>query len=228
MDDNNSYRYERKFLIDGTDRYTVERIIRSNTQNLKTLFPPRRINNIYFDDIEMHAFHDNLEGITNRRKFRIRWYGNDIYGLIHKPVLEIKIRNNSVGMKEKYSLPPISLNNKTSHLDIREILLKSNIPSIRKEELMRLSPKLVNGYSRKYLISSDKKYRLTLDNDLFYIKSNQRKIFSNYKITNTKSTVMEIKYNRDDDDKISKLTSQFDFRLTKNSKYVNGVYKLYF
>jgi SPX domain protein involved in polyphosphate accumulation len=32
------------------------------------------VNNIYFDDSKKSNYCDNIEGNTNRKKYRIRWY----------------------------------------------------------------------------------------------------------------------------------------------------------
>ncbi|MFT6321967.1 MAG: hypothetical protein ACJAT4_002902 [Granulosicoccus sp.] len=40
---------------------------------------------------------------------------------------------------------------------------------------------------------------------------------------NDTDVVMEMKYDVDDDQEAGKVSSAFPFRLTKNSKYVNGV-----
>ena len=47
------------------------------------------------------------------------------------------------------------------------------------------------------------------------------------KISDNRSIILEIKYNLDDDKIIDKITNSFPFRLTKNSKYITGVSRLY-
>ena len=198
MVDKNIFRYERKFLINDLHRYSVESIIRLNSMNFNTLYPPRNVNNIYFDSILMKCFHDNIEGIANREKIRIRWYG-DTYGNIEKPILEVKIRKNSVGTKEFYPLLPFELNKNTTASYLKSIILKSDIPGKIKEQVLGLAPKLLNGYSRKYYTSFDKKFRLTLDNDLFYTKIKAMGINKNESFLDRKSSVVEIKYDVEND-----------------------------
>lgn len=222
MIDSNAYRYERKFLVSYIDRHTVEKIIKLNTMNFNVLYPPRRVNNIYFDNTEMQCFQDNVDGVANREKFRIRWYG-DTFGYIDKPILEIKIRKNSVGTKKFYALKPFDIHKNFSESYLKEVILQSDIPNVIKERVLAYSTKLFNGYVRKYFISFDKKFRITLDNDLFYIKAR----LNNAKFFDRRKTVVEIKYNVENDKDIDLITSQFNFRLTKNSKYVTGIYLLY-
>ena len=227
MADENIYRYERKFLVSDLDRYTVEKIIKLNMMNFNTLYPSRKINNIYFDSTEMKCFYDNIDGIANREKFRIRWYG-DTFGYIDKPILEIKIRKNSVGTKEFYQLNSFDFNKDFNEVNLKNIIISSDIPSIVKEKVLAYSPKLINGYIRKYFISFDKKFRITLDSDLFYIKAKSNNIITEEKFVDKKSVVVEVKYDVGDDKELDLITRQFNFRLSKNSKYVTGIYKLYY
>jgi len=227
MADENIYRYERKFLVSDLDRYTVEKIIKLNVMNFNTLYPSRKINNIYFDSTEMKCFYDNIDGIANREKFRIRWYG-DTFGYIDKPILEIKIRKNSVGTKEFYQLNSFDFNKDFNEVNLKNIIISSDIPSIVKEKVLAYSPKLINGYIRKYFISFDKKFRITLDSDLFYIKAKSNNIITEEKFVDKKSVVVEVKYDVGDDKELDLITRQFNFRLSKNSKYVTGIYKLYY
>lgn len=227
MIDKSIYRFERKFLVKDLHRQNVEKVILLNNMNFSSLYPPRNVNNIYFDSISMKCFHENIEGIANRQKIRIRWYG-DTYGYIERPVLEIKIRKNSVGTKKLYPLLPFELNKDTSFDNLRSTILKSDIPDIIKEEVLSLEPKLLNGYSRKYYSSFNKKFRVTLDTDLFYKKATVSNITTNEFFTDRKSTVLEIKYDLENDFDIDLITRQFNFRMTKNSKYVTGIYHLYY
>ena len=66
-----------------------------------------------------------------------------------------------------------------------------------------------------------------MDNDLFYIKSEPitNNSFANF--FDRKGSVIEIKYDLESENKINEITRQFNFRLTKNSKYVTGILNLY-
>lgn len=224
--DNINYRYERKFLITGMSFKRVEKIIRLNPVNFRKLYPERKINNIYFDNHVLESFHDNVDGIAKREKIRIRWYGNK-YGYISKPVLEIKKRNNSVGTKDQYLLKGFNVDKDLDEATLKHMVLISDIPNIIKKKVLMLSPKLLNSYERKYYISFDKKFRITLDKNLFYMK------FMPYNnnfldiVVDKNSTVLEIKYDMENDKDISTITNSFNFRLTKNSKYVTGIFSLY-
>ena len=67
-------------------------------------YKDRLINSIYFDDENFATAQDNLSGISDRRKYRIRWYGNNFKDFSY----EVKIKKNNLGRKialksKKYS-----------------------------------------------------------------------------------------------------------------------------
>ncbi len=221
------YRYERKFCVSDMSRQAVEKAITLNNNNFRTLFPERQINNIYLDSHTLHCFHDNVDGVAHREKYRIRWYG-DTYGQVKHPVLEKKIRINSAGTKEFWNLAPFEFSEGFSRDTLMKIIDKSDIPPKVKEALRVYSPSLVNGYSRKYYMSFDKKYRVTLDNELFYVKAKSKGVNPREKILDRKNTIVEIKYDVKNDEGVDLITRQLNFRLSKNSKYVSGIFHFHY
>lgn len=97
------YRKERKFVVSGKSATAVEFFIKVHPAMFSQPFPPRFVNNIYFDSKDFHNYGDNVIGTANRVKFRIRWYGEQ-FGYIKKPVLEIKIKKGLAGSKRHYPL----------------------------------------------------------------------------------------------------------------------------
>ena len=193
MENDLEYRYERKFLIKNISYNEVIHIIKKNNAIFKELFTPRNINNIYFDDDKLSRFHDNVDGIAERQKVRLRWYGAHL-GLVKSPVIEIKNRKNSVGTKLHYQMLPFKMDQNINSNYIKNVISQSDISTMIKIKMSLLSPKIFNGYNRRYFISKDKKFRVTLDKDLYYMK----------------------------------FTNELGFRITKNSKYVNGIYAIYY
>ena len=68
-----SLRLERKFVPEGMDVPKLERVIRSNSGMFFKVFPPQYVNNLYFDTPALDLFHESAEGISQRRKYRLRW-----------------------------------------------------------------------------------------------------------------------------------------------------------
>jgi hypothetical protein len=147
-----------------------------------------------------------------------------LIGLIENPVLELKIKNNELGKKLLFPLKPFRLDSNFS-VDYlyNEVFLKSNLPKWLIEELKFRYTALLNSYERKYFMCADKTHRITLDYNLIFFKIKQKDNTFNEKIMDNKNIILELKYERKDDEKTSDLTNYFPFRLSKNSKYVSGI-----
>ncbi len=216
------FRYERKFVISELNSYEIEHLIRHNPAIFSEIFYERMVNNIYLDSIDLKNYNENLIGISNRIKIRIRWYGG-VFGIIKKPVLELKVKNNELGRKLSFPLKGFILDKKFSLNLLQKVFSKSNLPKWLVERLKLYSPSLLNSYKRKYFISANKKYRITLDKDQIFYKIKNRNNFFKEKITNKKICILEIKYALEDYKRAANITRYFPFRLIANSKYVNGM-----
>ena len=68
-------RFERKFIIPYNKKNLLDYFLKIHPLNIKKLYDNRVINNIYLDDLNFKFFKDNIDGISDRIKIRIRWYG---------------------------------------------------------------------------------------------------------------------------------------------------------
>ena len=160
-------RIERKFFIPNKLPQEIEAIIMCNSALFKEIFKQRRVNNIYFDTFKRNSFWQNIEGDPKKKKYRIRWY--DIQnGDIQKPVLEYKIKDGIAG--KKYSIPirPFDISSNSWYQNIVNSISKSDLSYSLFKEIDTLEPTLFNFYDRKYFLSKDKKFRLTLDTNMNY------------------------------------------------------------
>ena len=73
-------------------------MIRLHPASFRTLYPPRQVNNIYFDTRDLLGFRQNIAGQNERRKYRVRWYGEEVKA-VSKPRFEIKRKHNELGDK---------------------------------------------------------------------------------------------------------------------------------
>ena len=220
---NKLYRYERKFFIPTMDNHGVEDILKQNHAFFREIFETRYINNIYFDSIDKKSFFDNIDGVADRTKYRIRWYG-DLFGLIEKPVLEVKIKKGLVGLKEIYPLPSFTVDkNFTCNRMVELIKSAVEVPEGRRELMSFLKPMLLNRYKRKYFSSTFNDFRATIDSEMEYYSIKES--FNNFidKVVDDRSTILELKYGPDKDVSAEQITKQFPFRLTKSSKYTTGI-----
>jgi|TARA_B100001971_G_C18263130_1_gene589044 hypothetical protein len=221
-------RYERKFLIEGIHLSEIENCIYTNPGMFFEIYEDRFVNNIYLDTIELASFKDNLSGIMDRIKFRIRWYG-DLHGLVRNPNLELKIKTGFVGDKNIYHLKPFEFKLGSCFNEILKNLLKSDIPNNIEQRLKFLMPVIVNRYRRKYFSSFDRKYRITVDtNQSFCGVSGNNIVSSKNNNTCDFNTILELKYNVQHETNARYITNHFPFRMTKSSKYVNAIINSYF
>jgi len=223
LDITNNFRYERKYIVPKSiSLKELVAIVKGNSGFFKEAFYERQVNNIYFDSNGYKFYFDNVDGVANRQKVRIRWYG-DTLGAIQKPKLEIKIKKGVVGDKWTFDLNPFILNSAITGADLKQLFASSNLPKPIYEMVRDVNPTLVNSYTRRYFISANQKFRITLDYDVYYRDIKIR--MNNFtKIPQSDPfNVVELKYGLQDDALANSISKQFPFRLSKNSKYVNGV-----
>ena len=214
-------RFERKFVVSDMDYFNIEQQVRLHPAAFTNLFHPRYINNIYLDTTELDFYFDNVSGKGSRKKARIRWYG-DLFGRVEKPVLEFKVREGMLGNKISFPLKPFTIEKGFSLNILKSVFAESDLPQWAYEVLMLLKPALLNRYKRKYHLNFDGDFRLTLDTELLYhLIGNENNSF----VHSCKSddVIVELKYDFAKDKKASSITNNLPFRLTKSSKYVNGI-----
>lgn len=205
-------RYERKYRIQDVDRAVVEQVLRTHPASLKKLYPNRQINNIYFDTNGLTAYKENVTGVANRKKYRVRWYGYEPT-VVKNPRLEIKIRQNEVGDKLWYDMEEFDW------ADLSTLTKQVNqyaAPNV-------LQPVLQNSYTRAYFGTADGQFRLTLDWDLNYTSLLTNRIFRKPQFREKNTIILEIKYDRELEQQANRITQYIPFRRGKNSKYVSGI-----
>jgi len=221
----NNFRYERKFFINHFTRQEVDSFIRFHPAAFFEIYYERRVNNIYLDSFDMSSYFHNVTGMENRVKIRVRWYG-DLLGEVRSPVLELKAKTGLVCQKTSFSLEGFRLDSGFSRIDLQDAIRRSDMPDRLKMDLSCMDFSLLNSYRRRYYLSADKKYRITLDSGLeFYSIAG----FANTSLDKSMvhvSVILEAKYDAAYDDGAEKITSFFPWRMTKSSKYIMGIERL--
>lgn len=220
------YRYERKFFVDELDAKQAVALIKQHPAMFSEIYPPRYINNIYFDSPLLDNYSDNVNGDPERRKARIRWY-HDLFCQVEEPVLEFKIKKGLMGTKISCPFPPFSFGEGFSERMIKDLISSSSIQADFVEYLKANEPVLVNRYLRRYYAIPDGHFRATVDTGLSFYhlkKDNNRFLFHQ---VNHQSIVVELKYQKEYDPEANRISSGFPFRMTRNSKYVQGIEKVY-
>jgi hypothetical protein len=215
-------RYERKFLILRASVREVETVVKRNPAFFREIYHERAINNIYLDTPSRRYYFENVDGFSTRRKARIRWYG-DLAGFVPKPILEFKIKDGLLGCKKASPLRPFTLDERFSYEHLRELLRTGPLAAETRALLQFLEPALINRYRRKYYLSADGLYRVTIDFDLQFYNVHPwgAGFLSRYLLSDR--MVLELKYGRSHHHHASEIASALPFRLSRMSKYVLGM-----
>lgn len=205
------YRYERKYIIEFN--FLPLFLSQLYSSGFSEPYNKRRVNNIYLDDYNFSSLNDNFDGLTQRSKYRIRWYSEQ-FGSSNK-TLEVKYKNEFLNTKKHVSLDILnlsSLNNINEfYQKILQKLKKQNNYNVL-GEIINKKPTLLNSYARMYFENQYKDIRVTIDNDLFYYSPITT---IKYK---EKFIIVEVKYNKE----IKFLNNFKNLSFTRYSKYVKG------
>ena len=137
-------RVERKFIIEnGFDSKKVLFYLSKNFV-IKKKFENREINSIYLDTTNYDYLSDNLAGIKNRIKSRLRFY-SDTYNQV---VYEEKIKENEIGFKKKLYIDILD----TKKLDWDLCLAKFKETHLFLTLKFFLRESLFVKYNREYLV----------------------------------------------------------------------------
>jgi hypothetical protein len=215
-------RFERKFVATETSPAEVLARLRHHPSLFRTAFPPRWINNLYFDSPDLRHFHEHVNGAANRVKTRIRWYG-PLRGPIPRPVLERKLKRGLVSGKGSYPLPPFALNGHLPRTEITNALATATLPDELRWHLQGLQPSLVNRYHRHYFVSANRHLRLTVDTQLEFFDARSATGALMRLNAHTPRVILELKYAPEHADEASAAANALPFRVVRCSKYVLGV-----
>jgi len=217
--ENKIKRFERKWVFKNNNSLVlVNSLIRSNLF-FRPQYPLRKVNSIYFDTHDYESIRQNLDGISNKKKIRIRWYGNQ--DIISNPVIEIKSKKEFETRKESVEIKDLN-NLKFSSIGNLEIIKeKLNIKLKTKKTIF---PILTTHYTREYFISLNGKIRATVDYKLksvFLNNLSQTDVIKNFKDI----CILELKYPTYLDNYVRQNLNNSTFRLSKNSKFVNSAFE---
>ena len=219
---NSKYRYEIKFVLNDIQLSEISSWMNAETSMIKR-YSPRIINNLYFDDADFSSVKDNLSGISNRKKYRLRWYGESVEDF--QPVFEIKGRNDRVGFKTVFDIK--DLNGRIHTLMPSEILQICTHTLQEKEYILDnfLFPTLQVKYLRSYF-EDHQGIRLTIDHDInFSLPSLHESLLENISRPYPMK-IVELKFNPTEKDKVSELIGSLHLRPKRHSKYLAGLASL--
>jgi len=212
------YRYEIKFVLDNARLSDAMQWLYNNTTANKT-YNDRRVNSIYFDDVDFSSVRDNLAGIDKRSKLRLRWYGEKKYSV---PIFEVKTKNGRLGCKTTY--PISSIRNNLKELSIDKITSKTikelSLNNVLFDE--HLVPTLQVKYEREYYETNDG-IRITIDQDIQFSDTQLHTTLNENNTFTYPFKVMEIKFMPSMKESVAKLISPLHITPKRHSKYLIGL-----
>ena len=204
----NENRVEKKFVFGKYQEDYIKKML--VTYGFSELFVPRKISSVYLDTFNFDFAKDNINGVSNRKKLRFRWYNNDL----SKIYLEEKKKRNFFVKK--------NIHNLDIYISKDKIISELKHYFFRKLKLYNehnYNFVLLTNYDRSYWISNDKKIRATIDTNLQTSPINDllRKL-------NLNETILEFKFLPKEENNFRNLFSvnNFNLRSKKFSKYIQS------
>jgi SPX domain protein involved in polyphosphate accumulation len=209
-------RYEIKFNIKNGDLPWVMKWLQTHN-GFHTSYPSREVHSIYLDTLELDCAYDNLCGISDRKKYRIRWYdnGKELYGARY----ELKIKKSNLGTKQilHSTIPNSALSDMSSEKIIKH-MINDKVNTIWKIQPL-LIPILNISYKRIYF-QTFSEIRVTVDNCVRFIDMRNRKCNGSRDFN---GIIIEIKFEPKYRDLIAEMLKDFPFYPVRTSKYVLGL-----
>jgi len=195
-----SFRIEEKLFIDK-DKIIDFKSFLSN-KSAKQIYKRRTIESLYFDNRNYEMYSDSMEGLTPRKKIRVRNYPNTLDKNLY---LEIKISS----VEGRFKTRKIIDNNKFNYLKTKGVF---------DSQYGLCKPCLYVSYTRDYFKIGD--VRISIDNHINY------KLYSENVYKEDESSIVEIKTSIKKN--LDKLIEDFPFQKKRFSKYCNAVEKIIF
>ena len=205
----NNSRIEKKFVFGKYQNDFIEKILLIN--NFSKVYPDRVINSIYLDTLNFDFAKDNINGISERKKIRIRWYNDEI----NRIYLEEKNKRNFFIWKNISKLD-IFTSEKNLLKDLKIFLNNSKNMKYNNYNYNFI---LKTNYKRNYWLSANGKIRATIDTEI-----NASPAYNKSKIVSLPETILEFKFSQNLESYFRDFFSQkhLNIRSKKYSKYIQS------
>ena len=152
----NEKRIEKKFVLGKFKDDFFKKFLLVN--GFTKQYPDRTISSVYLDTVNYDFAKDNINGVSERKKIRFRWYNDDLDKIY---IEEKNKRNFGVWKNVKKVNFQINKEKLTENL-------KNNFFKIKFKNNNNFNYKFVlkTNYKRSYWLSNNKKIRATVDIDI--------------------------------------------------------------
>jgi hypothetical protein len=214
-------RYERKFLAPCQSLAEVLSVVRRHPAIFRESYPARVVNSLYLDTPGRRDYFEHINGMPNRIKTRVRWYG-PLSGHIERPTLERKIKRGLVSGKASNPLASIHVNGCIPPRALADAMTRAGLPEVLQQSLHHLEPALVVRYLRHYFVSGDGRFRLTVDSELGFTGVHPGTGAMNPAPSFFHPVILELKFDTQHAGDAAGVTNVLPYRMKRCSKYVLG------
>ena len=222
-------RFERKWIYNKNDNLTLINSLMRSKLFFNFHYPSRKVNSIYFDTNNYSSIRQNLDGISEKKKIRVRWYGDKDLKKTDGQ-FELKFKNNKLGSKKTHLISfkdSLTKGSVFNHNTLRRLItsqLDNYSALIFKEYDL---PVLYNNYHRKYFTSSDNLIRVTVDTNYGFNVQNTPPDICTDTLLRLDIVIIEFKFSNNMRAKASQVLHGFPVRASRHSKYVSSIGMLY-
>ena len=215
-------RYEIKLPVHEAFLHEVRAWLLLQPGGLREAYPPRPVNSVYLDTPELETYRDTKDGLVDRAKVRLRWYGP--LESMDAPTFEVKRKDDRLGWKLTQRLAFSFDLRRALWRDVVEAARRTLRPDLRLwlDECDR--PVAIMRYRREYYATLDGAARVTLDYDQqSYAQEFEAAPNVRYPSPSVGWMVVEVKADAAQRDLAQALVGACPFRVWRNSKYVQAV-----
>lgn len=218
-------RYEIKFILDEGKLGELLSWIYSST-GFSPAFEPRYVNSLYFDDLSYQSARDNLAGVSDRRKMRIRWYHFSDVDDFSLPALEFKYRTGRLGHKTSVSLSGFRDTLFDTKMDEFYPQLCKELAGLGTAQNLALDdfymPTLRVQYLREYF-QDPRGLRLTIDKRIQFFQAHSSSNLRDGIGAQYPLTVAEIKFSPHQKQAVVEMLRTLHLMPKRHSKYLVGL-----
>lgn len=188
-----NYRSELKYIITNNDfnllKYRLESLLKKDKNVIDGSY---KITTIYFDNMYRTSYYQVLDGISQRWKYRIRFYNNNDEYIVLEKKYKINSRTNKTSIRiTKQELDKIMKNeievSLENHKLFNEFIIKL------KTEMMR--PIILVEYDRIPFVYDVGNIRITLDYNIGFSKEFDKAFTQDKNLIYLKERILEVKFN---------------------------------
>ncbi len=216
-------RYEIKIPLPAHLLGDVLMWVRLHPAHWRVAYPPRQVNNVYFDTATFTGLNANVDGVGDRAKLRLRWYGDEVTRIADAH-LELKRKQGMAGWKESAAITGDFNLTALTWPAFTSALRRADAPEARRWLERFTIPALINAYHRAYYATPDGVLRLTVDTDLHAYDQRASNCPNLRRPAPTESVIIiELKAPIADAPRLSDALAHFPAPADRFSKYVQGM-----